>query len=150
MLSQMACSLAPLGDCTNHLPVNGSSRPWCDRSGVHAPLFHAQTGRGTVRLEVSGVPCPAGHHIRDVPRGIITVFFSPCSAASPAIIRANTLCSWPLSNQWRSATHLHRFQRLYSVLWGPYSFGASRQRKPLRLMSIIPLRTRLSSTRGLP
>ena len=44
----------------------------------------------------------------------------------------------------------HRFQRLYKVLCGPYCLGASRHRKPLRLMKIIPLRTRLSSTRGLP
>ena len=45
---------------------------------------------------------------------------------------------------------LHRTQRLYSVLCGPYSAGASRQRNPLRLMKIIPLNTRLSSTRGTP
>ncbi len=46
------------------------------------------------------------------------------------MIRANT----PLS--------LHRFQRLYNVLGGPYSAGASLQRKPLRLIKIIPLNTR--------
>ena len=36
------------------------------------------------------------------------------------------------------------------VFAGPYSLGASHQRKPLRFMKIIPLRTRKSSTRGLP
>ncbi len=59
-------------------------------------------------------------------------------AAKPAMIRANT----PIS--------LHRFQRLYKVLCGPYSLAAPHHRNPLRLMKIIPLRTRLSSTRGLP
>jgi hypothetical protein len=44
----------------------------------------------------------------------------------------------------------HRFQRLYSVLFGPYALGASRHLKPLRLIKITPLRTRLSSTQGLP
>lgn len=68
----------------------------------------------------------------------MTVFSSPCSAASPIMIWAKT----PLS--------LHHFQRLYRVLCGPYSLGASRQRKPSRLMKIMPLRTRRSSTRGLP
>ena len=68
----------------------------------------------------------------------MTVFVSPCSAARPAIIRAKM----PLS--------LHRFQRLYNVLCGPYAAGASRHRNPLRLMNIIPLNTRRSSTRGLP
>jgi len=33
---------------------------------------------------------------------------------------------------------VHRFQRLYRVLCRPYSFGASRHRKPLRLRKIIP------------
>lgn len=56
----------------------------------------------------------------------------------PTMMRAKT----PLS--------LHRFQRLYRVLCGPYSAGASRHRNPLRLMKIIPLSTRRSSTRGLP
>jgi len=59
------------------------------------------------------------------------------SRANPTIICAKM----PLS--------LHRFQRLYKVLCGPYSFGASRQCKPLRFMKIIPLRTRRSSKRGL-
>lgn len=36
------------------------------------------------------------------------------------------------------------------VLRGPYSLGEPRHRKPLRMMKIIPLSTRLSSTRGLP
>jgi hypothetical protein len=35
-------------------------------------------------------------------------------------------------------------------LGGPYSLGASRQRKPLRLMKIMWLSTGRSSTRGLP
>ena len=43
---------------------------------------------------------------------------------------------------------LHRFQRLYSVLCGPYSPGASRHLNPLRLKKIIPLRTRRSSLSG--
>ncbi len=68
----------------------------------------------------------------------MTVCSSLCSVAKPAIIYAKM----PFS--------LHRFQRLYSVLCGPYSLGASRQRKPLRLIKTIPLRTRRSSTRGLP
>jgi hypothetical protein len=33
---------------------------------------------------------------------------------------------------------------------GRYSRGASHQRKPLRLMKIVPLNTRRSSSRGLP
>ncbi len=44
----------------------------------------------------------------------------------------------------------HRFHRLQSVFGGPYSRGASHHLKPLRLTKIIPLRTRRSSTRGLP
>ena len=43
-----------------------------------------------------------------------------------------------------------RLQRLYSVLCGAYSRGASRQRRPLRFTKMIPLNTRRSSTRGLP
>jgi hypothetical protein len=66
------------------------------------------------------------------------VLLSGASAANPVMIRANT----PIS--------LHRFQRLYNVFGEPYSAGASHHRKPLRLMKIIPLNTRLSSTRGLP
>ena len=64
------------------------------------------------------------------------VLLSGALAASPNMIRANT----PMS--------LHRFQRLSSVLCGPYSLGASYQRNPLRLMKIMPLRTRRSATRG--
>ena len=44
----------------------------------------------------------------------------------------------------------HRFQRLYDVFGGPCSIGASHHRKPLRLMNIMPLRTRRSSTLGTP
>ena len=58
-LSQMACSFAPLGDCANHLPVSGSCRPWCGPSDVHAPLFHAQTGRCPTCLQAGRVHCPA-------------------------------------------------------------------------------------------
>ena len=58
--------------------------------------------------------------------------------SGPAIIRAKM----PLS--------LHRFQRLQRVMCGPYSPGASRHRKPLRLMKIIPLGTLRLPTRGLP
>ena len=68
----------------------------------------------------------------------MTVFCSAASEASPSIIRAKT----PRSP--------HHFQRLYSVFAGPYSLGASHHRNPLRLMKIIPLNTRRSSTRGLP
>ena len=68
----------------------------------------------------------------------MTVVCSPLLAARPTIIWAKM----PLS--------LQRFQRLYSVLCGPHFLGASRQRNPLRLMKIIPLSTRLSSTQGLP
>jgi len=45
---------------------------------------------------------------------------------------------------------LHQFHRLWRVLCDPHSAGASRLRKPLRLMNIIPLNTRLPSTQGLP
>jgi hypothetical protein len=45
---------------------------------------------------------------------------------------------------------LHRFERLYSVLFGLYFLGASRHINPLRFMKIIPLNTRHSSTLGLP
>jgi len=44
----------------------------------------------------------------------------------------------------------YRFQRLYSVLCGPWSLGASRQRSPLRLTRTMPLNTCPSSTCGLP
>lgn len=37
-----------------------------------------------------------------------------------------------------------------SVLWGPYSQSAPRQRKPLRFKKMILLSTQQSSTRGLP
>ncbi len=37
-----------------------------------------------------------------------------------------------------------------SILCGPYFLGTSRQRNPLRLVKIILLKTRLSSSRGLP
>jgi hypothetical protein len=43
-----------------------------------------------------------------------------------------------------------RFQQLQRVFGGPYSRGASHHRKPLRLIKIVPLGTRRSSTRGLP
>jgi hypothetical protein len=66
---------------------------------------------------------------------IITVFGTAASEANPSIIRAKT----PLS--------FHRFQRVFG---GPYSLGASRKRKQLRVMKIIPLQIRRSSTRGLP
>jgi hypothetical protein len=36
------------------------------------------------------------------------------------------------------------------VLCGPYSFGASRQRKPFLMMKMIPLMIRRSSTLGTP
>lgn len=45
--------------------------------------------------------------------------------------------------------HLYRFQRLYRVQCRPYSLGASRHRKLLRLNNIISLNARPSSTRGL-
>ncbi len=60
------------------------------------------------------------------------------SEASPSIIRAKT----PMSPR--------RFHLLQSVFGGPYSRGESYHLKPLRLMKIIPLRIRRSSTRGLP
>ena len=43
-----------------------------------------------------------------------------------------------------------RTKRLYSVLCGPYSAGASRQRKPFPITWMMPLTTRRSSTRGTP
>lgn len=58
--------------------------------------------------------------------------------APKAVIRAKT----PMS--------LQRFQRLYSVLGGPYSAGASHHLNPLRLKKTTPLNTRRSSTRGSP
>ena len=45
---------------------------------------------------------------------------------------------------------LHRVHRLWSVLGRPYAFGASRQRKPLRFMKTMPIRTGGSSTQGFP
>jgi hypothetical protein len=68
----------------------------------------------------------------------MTVWGSALWADRPSIIQLNT----PISPQ--------RFQRLYNVLCGPYSFGVSRQRSPFRLTKMIPLSTRRSSTRGLP
>jgi len=50
----------------------------------------------------------------------------------------------------RSMCERGRFQRLYNVFGGPYSTGASHHRNPLRLMKIMPLRTRRSSTRARP
>jgi len=41
-------------------------------------------------------------------------------------------------------------QRLVSLLRGPFSLGALCHFNPLRLTNTIPLKTRLSSTRGLP
>ena len=52
-------------------------------------------------------------------------------------------CNKIAASSWRM---LSRVQ----LLCGPYSAGASRHRNPLRLMKIIPLSTRRSSTRGLP
>lgn len=52
------------------------------------------------------------------------------STARPSLIRAKT----PMSP--------HRCHRSCRVLAGPYSLGASRHRKPLRFMKIIPLGTR--------
>jgi hypothetical protein len=66
------------------------------------------------------------------------VVLSGACSANPIMIRANT----PIS--------LQRFQRLYNVFGGPYSAGASHHLKPLRLTKIMPLRTRLSSTRARP
>ena len=101
-------------------------------------------------------------HGHRVLTSIMTVFSSPRLAARPAMICSMIACSWPVLNHWRSATHFHRFQRLWSGLCGPWSafecslgpmalgLSPSRQRKPLRLMKIIPLNKRRSSTRGLP
>lgn len=61
---------------------------------------------------------------------IITVFFSAWSAASTAIIRADTALS------------LHCFEPWQNVLCWPRAAGASSHRKPLRLMKIKPDGTR--------
>lgn len=45
---------------------------------------------------------------------------------------------------------LQRMKRLYNVLYGPLSGGASRQRSPLRMTWMMALTTRWSSTRGTP
>ena len=45
---------------------------------------------------------------------------------------------------------LHRTNRLYNVLCGPYSDGASRHCRPRLMTKIIPLITRKSSTRATP
>jgi hypothetical protein len=45
---------------------------------------------------------------------------------------------------------LQRFQRLVSLLRGPFSLGGLRHFNPLGLTNTISLKTRLSSTRGLP
>jgi hypothetical protein len=66
------------------------------------------------------------------------VVLSGACSASPIKIWANM----PIS--------LQRFHLLYSVFGGPYSTGASHQRHPLRLMKIMPLSTRRSSTRARP
>lgn len=50
----------------------------------------------------------------------------------------------------KTPLRLQRTHLLYSVFGGPYSAGASRHLNPFRLMNIIPLSTRLSSTRGIP
>ena len=115
-----------------------SRRPLSGRSDGRAGRrpFRPQAGRRAMRLEMS---CVDHHRLRN-----------GASAASPSIIRAKTPCSRLRSDRWRTAAHLHRFQRLWSVLAGPYSLGASHPRKPLRLMKIMPLNTRRSSTRDLP
>ena len=55
-------------------------------------------------------------------------------------------CHNPHENAFLAPTLPPAVQRL---VW-PVFLGASRQRNPLRLKKIIPLNTRLSSTRGLP
>ena len=72
------------------------------------PRFDARTGRRsvgfqTVRPGLEPVAPPT-------PPSIITVFFSPCPAASPVIVAAK------MPRSRRAAVHLQRFQRLQSVL----------------------------------
>ena len=45
---------------------------------------------------------------------------------------------------------LHRLQRVYKVLCGPWTSGASRQRQPIIDTNMIPLKTRVSLTHCLP
>ncbi len=93
----------------------------------------------------------------------VSIHNQQMTVAASAIAEMKTLGQ----RLWRVATHPQplslpniismRFRRLNlrlsyltGVLRGPYSPEASRQRKPLRLMKIILLNTRLSSPRGLP
>lgn len=101
--------------------ILSSARPLSDQSGGPFPFFFS--------LRLEAVRCA----LRCVASIISTSDRSP-SRANSVRMRANT----PLRLQ---RTHL-----LYSVLGGPYSGGASRHLKPLRLMNISPLRPRLSST----
>jgi len=85
-------------------------------SGDRAPLSDARTGRCAMRLRIS-------RGDRDRP------FFSAIGGQTR-------------HRPGEDALSLHRFQRLWSVLCGPYSAGASRHFKPLRSMKKIPLDTR--------
>ena len=86
-----------------------------------SPLFPPEAGR----LSVSRVD--------------LTDFGTAASQASPSVSRA------------KMPVLPHRFQRLQRVFGSPYSFGASHHRKPLRLVKIMPLRTRpLSRFAGKP
>lgn len=62
----------------------------------------------------------------------------PALAASAAKILLNT------------PSRLQRMKRLYIVLSGPYSAGASRQRRPFLITKMMPLMIRRSSTGGTP
>ena len=102
----------------------GASRPWFVRSCARDPLFYPTAESRAVGLEIGCVD----HDGR----------------------RLSCLGRQAFHHLSQRAHSAHRFQRLYNVLCGPYSLGASRQRRPFRLTKMIQLRTCRSSTRGLP
>ena len=123
-------------------------------------------------LEISCVRCRQWFAVQTT-RGIMIVFRSVPSAANPSMIRANTPRSWQHPDRWRlpltstasigcrasSVGHTRWAHRTslpgfspfvpHNVLQDVVPLRGSAL-TPLRLMKIMPLKTRLSSTRGRP
>ena len=116
-----------LGPCRRlfQSPAGQRFRPPLVRlSDVHAPLFYPQAGGRAMCIAVSRVD-------RDC---LVVGCFGSQSHHNP-----------------RENPHVTpSFPAVVERLVWAIFLGASHQRKPLRLMKIIPLRTRLPSTRGTP
>lgn len=151
-------SLADL-ELVNRAVISGGARPCCsDRASRRraetplVPIGHRprRSRQGRVRLS----PAPptmflaATQNQRGRPPARTTLRYPQVKKVCPK--KGSGVSPRPIMIRAKTPLSLQRFQRLYRVLAGPYSLGASHHRKPLRLMKIMPLNTLRSSTRGLP